>query len=178
MTSTFLKAKKADQNISAPAGNIQNSLFTYAYLFYCSIQKSHFKVPFIICNDSLKPIGPRMVVVNICPGICLFSSSFNVCRSGVIPPIVINATLIWNWSHFISSSSMTEITFLPSSGLFDTKAGLYARLAAVVPSMYAVVRPSCNCVRAVFDMVYSVIVLFVSTGQFIFKCISFLFDKP
>lgn len=50
----ILQIKKADQSISAPAGNIQNSLFTYAYLFYCSIQKSHFKVPFIICNDSLK----------------------------------------------------------------------------------------------------------------------------
>ena len=47
------------------------------------------------------------------------------------------------------------MTFLPSSGLFDTKAGLYARLAAAVPSMYAVVRPSCSCVRVVFDMVYS-----------------------
>ena len=56
---------------------------------------------------------------------------------------------------------MTEITFLPSSGLFDTKAGLYARLAAAVPSMYAVVRPSCSCVRVVFDMVFSVFNIFL-----------------
>ena len=42
-----------------------------------------------------------------------FSNSCNVCKSGVIPPLVINATLIAKLSHLSNSSSMAEKTFCP-----------------------------------------------------------------
>ena len=55
-----------------------------------------------------------------------------------------HVTLIWNSSQRSNSSSTDEITFFPSSGLFYTNDGLYARFAATEPFIYAALRPFCN----------------------------------
>ena len=74
-------------------------------------------------SNILGSLNIKKLVVKIRPGICFASNSFNVISKGLSPPAVIKATLIKNDSHRFNSLSMAEITFRPSSALFDTNSG-------------------------------------------------------
>ena len=84
--------------------------------------------------------------------LCLSSSSFRICKSGVIPPRVMKATLMEKLSHPESSLSRSSRT-LCCPGMFESRLTRKNSSDGCVASMKDVLRLSVSCLGSSMGLV-------------------------